>query len=256
MARGKTIKTPAIILRRSDMGEADRLLTLFTPEYGKIRAIARSVRKPTTKAAGHVELYTLVDLMLAEGRDLYMISQAELMEPFLPIQNDLYRIGYASLFAELIDRFTLDDLENRVAYDLLVQGLGWLCEPDIDLRLAARFYELHLLDIMGYAPSLFNCAIGGERLEAVDQFYSVIEGGVVCPDHAAGYVNMSSLHLSVFKIMRHMMRTSWDNVKMLKVTEQHHQDLQRLVHNTLIFLLEKRLQSVDFLRRISHDYEE
>lgn len=255
--RGRTLKTPAVVLRRSNLGEADRLLTLFTPELGKVRAVARGVRKPTSKSAGHVELYSVVDVMLAKGRsDLYVVAQAELLEPFLPLQSDLHRVGYASLFAELIDRFAVDEQANPEAYQLLVDGLGWLCAPEADLRLASRYYEMHLLDTMGYAPSLFFCAKGGDKLDAIDQFYSIIEGGVVCPDHAAGYVNMMPLHLSVFKILRHMMRSSWPNFKVLKITEQQHQDLQTILHHTLFYLLEQRLQSVDFLRRITRRLEQ
>jgi DNA repair protein RecO (recombination protein O) len=253
---GKVFKTSAIILRRSDLGEADRLLTLYTPEFGKVRAVAKGVRKPTARAAGHVELYTLVDLVVAQGRELHIITQADLIEPYLNIQKDLLRIGYASLFAELIDRFAMDDLVNKMAFDLLARGLGWLCEDDIDLKLAARYYEMHLLDVMGYAPSLYQCAMGGEPLEAQDQFYSVVDGGVVCPEHAAGYPNLTPLPLPVFKIMRHFMRTSWDNVKPLKLNPHQHHLLQVLLHNSLIYLLEKRLQSVDFLRKISARMDE
>lgn len=249
--RGRVSKTRAIILRRSDLGEADRLVTLLTEDYGKIRAVAKGVRKPTAKSAGHVELYTLAEVMLSKGRDLYVITQAELLEPFLPLQGDLHRIGYASLFAELVDRFAVDEMEIPEAFELLVNGLYWLSEPQIDLRLVSRYYEMHILNSMGYAPTFFTCAIGGERLKAEDQFYSVIEGGMVCQEHAAGHVNMTPVPLPVFKVLRHMMRSEWETIKVLNIGPLIHHDLQRILHNTIIFLLEKRLQSVDFLRRVA-----
>lgn len=255
-AQSRTYKTQGIILRRSDLGEADRLLTFITPDYGKIRAIAKGVRKPTAKSAGHVELYTLVDMVITQGRDLHIITQAELIEPYLALQNDLKRIGYASLFAELVDRFLIDEMPHKEAFQLLQQGLGWLCEEDIDLKLASRYYELHLLGTMGYAPSLFDCAIGGETLTAEDQFYSVLEGGVVCPEHAAGHINMSPLPLPIFKILRHMMRSSWDAVKILEVPAGYHYQVQTLLHHSLIYLLEKRLQSVEFLRKVSARFDD
>jgi hypothetical protein len=101
-----------------------------------------------------------------------------------------------------------------------------------------------------------NCAIGGERLQPVDQFYSVLAGGVVCPDHAEGHPNMTELPLPVFKILRHMMRSSWETIKILKLSPQQHWLLQHLLHHTLIFLLEKRLQSVEFLRKVSAQFDE
>lgn len=254
--QARTYKTQAIILRRSDLGEADRLLTFITPDRGKMRAVAKGVRKPTAKSAGHVELYTLVELVINQGRDLHIITQAELIEAYLPLQQDLKRIGYASLFAELIDRFTIDEMAHPEAFELLKMGLSWLCEDEIDLKLTSRYYELHLLGTMGYAPSLFDCAIGGEKLTPEDHFYSVLEGGVVCSEHAAGHINMTPLPLPIFKILRHLMRSSWDAVKILQVPPAYHHQLQRLLHNSLIYLLEKRLQSVDFLRRISAQFDD
>ncbi len=254
--RSRVFQTPAIVLRRSNLGEADYLLTVFTPSYGRLRVVAKGVRRPTARASGHVELYTRSDLMLSRGRDLHIVTQAVLQEPFLPLSTDLERIGYASHFAELIDRFSVDEQENRAAYKLLEAGLGWLCESELDLRLAARFYELRLLQVMGYAPSLFVCAISGRTLEAHNQFYSPADGGVVSPEHA--HERMIPLPLDVFKILRHFSRNDWEHVKVLKVRSHQHRILERVLHITLAYLLEQRLQSIAFLRRLAslHTAEE
>ncbi len=249
--RSRVFKTQAIVLRRSNYGEADRLLTLLTPGYGKLRAIAKGVRRPTSRASGHVELYTVVEMVLARGQNLHVVTQAELKEPFLLLTSGLQRIGYASHFAELIDRFSVDDQENRAAYELLVAGLGWLCEQDVDLDLAARFYELKLLDVMGYGPSLFRCAVSGEVLEAEDQFYSAADGGVVSAAFARHHEELIPLPLDVFKILRYFSRTGWENVRTLKVRPHHRRVLARVLHTTLAYLLEQRLQSIAFLRRLS-----
>jgi DNA repair protein RecO (recombination protein O) len=250
--RSRVFKTTGVILRRIDYGEADRLLTLFTPEYGKIRAIAKGVRRPMSKASGHVELYTVVDFVLSRGRNFHIVTQATLDKPFLGLRDDLQRIGYASHFVELIDRFGVDDEENEPAYHLLIAGLEWLSEPDVDLALVARYYELRMLDVMGYAPSLFDCALSGDPLEARDQFYSVLDGGVV----SSRYVNESShvipLPLDVFKILRHFSRNSWDNIQGLKIRPHQHHILEKVLHATLTYLLEQRLQSVAFLRKIKY----
>lgn len=252
--RSRTFKTPAVILRRTDFGEADRLLTLLTPHYGKIRAIAKGARRPTSRSAGHVELYTVVEMVIGEGRNLNIVTQIDLIEPFLALHDDLNRIAYANLFAELIDRFSADNEENAGAYELLVAGLGWLCEPEIDLRLAARYFELRLLEVMGYAPSLFECAVSGEELEAEDQFYSAEDGGVVSASHAVGHSYMISLPLNDFKILRHFSRYQWAEVKNLKLRPENHFKLEQVLHSTIMYLLEQRLQSVAFLKRISNEF--
>lgn len=252
--RGRTFKTRAVILRRSDFGEADRLLTLLTPQYGKIRAIAKGARRPTARSAGHVELYTVAEMVIAEGRNLNVVTQIDLIEPFLALHDELNRIAYANLFAELVDRFSVDSEENPRAYDLLVAGLGWLCESEVDLRLAARYFELRLLGVMGYAPSLFDCAVSGETLQPEDQFYSAEDGGVVSPAYASGHSYMISLPLNDFKILRHFMRYSWSEVKRLKLNPENYFKLEQVLHTTITYLLEQRLQSVAFLKRISIEF--
>lgn len=256
--RSRVYKTQAIILRHLNYGEADLILTLFTPLYGKIRAIAKGSRRPLSKTTGQVELYTLADLVLSRGRDLDIITQAELKEPFLPLRADLERIGYASHFVELIDRFSVDNQENRAAYSLLVSGLQWICEADIDLALAARFYEFKLLEVMGYAPSLVECTISGEKLEPRDHFFSPADGGVVSAHIGAAYSHMLPLSLDVFKILRHFSRSNWEQVKILKPQQRHYRSLERILHANLAYLLEQRLQSIAFLRRLAslHSVEE
>lgn len=248
--RSRVFGTQAVVLRRSNYGEADRLLTLFTPSYGKLRVIAKGVRRPTARASGHVELYTVIETMLARGQNLHVLTQAELKEPFLTLTTSLERIGYASHFAELIDRFAVDEQENRAAYELLVAGLGWLCESNVDLQLAARFYELKLLDVMGYGPSLFRCAISGELLDPADHFYSPADGGVVAAAYAHHHEELIPLPLDVFKVLRHFSRSQWAQVRTLRLTARHQRVLTQVLHTTLAFLLEQRLQSVGFLRRI------
>jgi len=104
-----SIKVEAVVLRHSDYGEADRLLTLYSREQGKLRAIAKGVRKMQSRKAGHLEPFTQVALMLAKGHDMWIVTQAEAIEPLQPLREDLTRIGYAGYVVELLDRFTYEE---------------------------------------------------------------------------------------------------------------------------------------------------
>jgi len=167
----RTFRTDAVVLRRQDFGEADRLLMILTPDHGKFRAVAKGARKPIARKTGHVELFALVDMLIARGRELHIVTQAETKEPFLPLREDLVRATYANHLVELLDRFTVEQDASHAEFDLLVNALGWLC-TDVDPRLAARYYEMRLLGLAGFAPSLHQCAIGQEKLEPQDQFFS------------------------------------------------------------------------------------
>ncbi len=256
MARpDRVFRTDAVILRRQDLGEYDRLLTLFTPHYGKFAAVAKGARKPTGRQSGHVELFTCATMMIARGRDLDVVSQAEMIEPFWPIRENLDCSAYASYIVELLDRFTETEEQNTPLYTLLMDGLGWLSEPGIDLRLVARYYELSLLRLVGFQPDMFHCVAGQEPLEAQAQFFSASEGGAVCPDHAEGNPHVVPLSLGALKVMRFMQTREFDEIRGLNLSEGVHLELERILQSYIMYLLERRLRSVEFIRRLRREAE-
>ena len=169
--RERTYRTEAIVLRRKDFGEADRMLTLFTPERGKLRVVAKGIRKPRSRKAGHLELFTCSRLLLAKGRDLDVITQAETVNAYRPLREDLLRGAYAAYAVELLDRFMPDEQENSELYALLRGALGWICVSP-NLALTARYYELQLLSLAGFQPELRQCVAGGEKIVAEDHYFS------------------------------------------------------------------------------------
>ncbi|MEL7236312.1 MAG: DNA repair protein RecO, partial [Chloroflexota bacterium] len=102
----RAIRTPAIILRRRDFGEADRLLTVLTPYHGKLDLIAYGARKAVSRKTGHVELFTLADMLVNLHKNPGVVSQVEMLEPFLPLRDDLTLGAFAGYVVELLDRFT------------------------------------------------------------------------------------------------------------------------------------------------------
>ena len=171
-SRERSIRVEAVVLRHSDWGEADRLVGLFTRQLGKIRAIAKGVRKMRSRKAGHLEPFTRTSLLLARGRDMFIITQAETIQAHTPLREDLLLVGYTSYVIELLDRFTYEEGENRALYRLLVDTLGRLStEPDPIL--AVRYYEIRLLDLLGFRPQLFTCAHCGKEIIVEDQYFFV-----------------------------------------------------------------------------------
>jgi DNA repair protein RecO (recombination protein O) len=248
----RVFRTDAVILRRQELGEADRLLVLLTPEHGKIRAVAKGVRKPAGRKTGHVELFALVDMLIARGRELYVVTQAETREPFLPLREDLVRGSYANYLVELLDQSTAEQDTSRAEFDLLVHALGWLCTVT-DLRLVARYYELKLLGLAGFAPSLHQCVIGQEELQPQDQFFSPPDGGVICPDHRAGIDRGVPISLSALKTLRYLQTRPWQTVQVLQIGDLLHLELERLMQSYITYALEQRLRSVEFLKRLRRE---
>ena len=249
MSRERLYRTEAIILKRSDFGEADRLLTFFTPYRGKLRAIAKGARKPQSRKSGHLELFSHTRLLLAQGRNLDIVTQAETVEPFLPLREDLLRTSYAYYAAELVDSFTGDEDENRPLFDLLLAAFHWFSHAR-DMALIARFFELRLLALLGYQPQLFQCVNCQTQIEPVINFFHPGEGGVLCPRCGEGRSETSPLSLNALKVLRFLQTHDYDTVRMLRIRSSLHVELESVMLRYLTYILERNLKSVDFLHRL------
>jgi DNA repair protein RecO (recombination protein O) len=251
----RTFRTPAIILKRRDFNEADRLLTVLTPTHGKIDIIAKGARKPTSTKTGHVELFTRADMLINRGRDFGIVNQAEMVMPYLELRDSLQLGAYASYTAELVDRFTgQDDEDQRHLFNLFDDTLRRLCtEPDPLLVL--RYFEVHLLGLVGFQPELNECVAGREPVMPEDQFFSYAEGGVICPRHVVKMGHVIPISMVTLKLLRHIQRSPFSKVRPLTVSAELHEDAERILLGYITYLLERRLQSVDFIRLLQKSNE-
>jgi DNA repair protein RecO (recombination protein O) len=246
--RSHVYRTEAIILRRSDFAEADRLLTLYTPRFGKRRVIAKGVRKTTSRLAGHIELFTRVQLLLAEGRNLDIVTQAQIVAPYRALREDLERISFAYYVAELLDKLTTDEEGQSPAYPLLAETLDGLDAAPAP-ELAVRRFELRLLALLGYRPYLFQCASCQEELtEAADRWTAA--GGMLCPRCAADDPGAVPISLSAFKALRFMQREPLDAVLGLRLSGDLMREIEGLLRMAIRPILERDLKSVQFVNAV------
>lgn len=245
-------KTEALVLRRAEYGEADYLLSLYTPDYGKLQVVAKGARKPTARMTGQVEPCSLLRVVIKRGKvDLHTLGEVQVLEHYLPLREHLERGVMAHHFLELFDQFGAEGESHPSAFALLAQALAWLCDLETDPRLVARYAEFQLLRVMGYEPSLFQCAVSGEELKAEDQFFSIEQGGVVAPAYVAG-LNVIWLRLEIFKVLRHFSRSEWPTIRVLRLDSEHQHDLERILAAYLSYILERRLKSLRVLEDIRH----
>jgi len=247
VSRVRLHRTEAIVLKRHDFGEADRILTLLTPDRGKLSAIAKGVRRIASRKSGHVELFTRTAVLLAEGRNLHVLTQAETIDPYCPIRDDLVRATYAYHVAELVDRFVGEGVESRPAYEQLRLGLESIASAP-DPSLATRYFEVRFLDVLGYRPQLFHCAACGREMMAGDAAFSPEAGGVLCRDCAGGHVDRLALADSAFRAMRFIQTRDWAMVRRIDLTPATRAVLESVMHAYVRHLLERDLKSVELLR--------
>ncbi len=249
--RQRLYRTEAIVLKRRDYGEADRLLTVFTPEHGKLVLLGKGVRKTQSRKAGHVELFTHSTLLVAKGRTWDLVTQAETVDSFLPLRESLLRTSYGYYVAELLDGFTQEQDAHPAMWRLLCETLERLAaSKEETLALAARFYDLHLLMLAGYQPQLFTCVACQAALEPVTNYFSIVDGGALCPRDGEGRIGAEPLALPLFKALRFIQTREWQEVAQLHLSAGLHAELERLLHGYIVYQLERNVRSAAFLRTI------
>lgn len=246
----RSFRVDAVVLRHSDYGEADRLLTLYTRQLGKTRGLAKGARKIASRKAGHIEPFTHVRLQLAKGRDILLITQADTVDAYLPLREDLVLTSQASYVLELLDRFTYEDeIENAALFRLLTDTLSRLSSK-ADPWLVIRYYEIRLLDHLGFRPQLFQCANCGRDILPEDQFFSFSAGGVICPRCAQGLRNIHTISVEALKYLRHFQRSSYAEATRARPDVEVQKETESLMQGYFTYLLERELNTPGFLKRI------
>lgn len=154
----RSYKTEGIIIKRKNFGEADRMLTVFTKNHGKIQIIAKGVRRITSRRSSHIELLNHTSLGVYEGK-IPVLTEAQCINHHSDLKNDLKKAGYAFYICELIDGLLADHQENRIVFNLLQNTLFKLENEENPKALLSRF-EQELLSLLGFWPR--------ERVFAVD----------------------------------------------------------------------------------------
>lgn len=236
----KSYKTSGIILKRSNLGEADRIITAFTSEYGKVKFVAKGVRKINSKMGGTLEPFYLVELLILPGKSLDTLASSNIQEIFLNTQTDLERIKLSSLFSEIIDKTMPDKTPNLEIFELLLECLRQINTPK--LTLIKPFFITNLLMISGLSPELFRCVKCGQDITMNNSFS--VEGGGVVDQKCRPYFNdIINIDNNVIKLWRLTTNQSYRNLEKLVVTDNDLDNLESLSRQFLRHLTNKEFKS-------------
>jgi DNA repair protein RecO (recombination protein O) len=235
-----------VVLRKLDYGEADRIYTLLTREHGKVGAIARGVRRSTSRLAAALELFSVVDVELARGRNLDVVTQVVRL-PGPRIDADLERTAHAGLIAELADRVTEERHPVEGLFELTVTALRDLAlEPEP--RRASAFYMMVALNVLGYAPQLQACASCARPLPEAPAAFSPAAGGFLCVDCAEP--GMHPAPVTALKVLRVMASGGIELYRRLRLDESVLGEVERVLEAQLEYHLDRQLKSLRFLRQM------
>jgi DNA repair protein RecO (recombination protein O) len=242
--------TDAIVLSRFDLGEADRVLTLITPTGGKLKAIAKGVRRPTSKLGGSLEPFAELTVALARGRTFDVVTQVSVAHAWLDLRDSLEATATAWYLAELADR----SLEERHAAEplyLLLRRAYELLDAGMAAGRVARWYEMHLLDELGQRPEVDRCVECDRVLEAAERYRWVPSlGGVLCQRCPGPTHDRVGLSLDALKLLKAYQRLDIEAIAGLRLAVDVERETEAAMRGFVGLALEREARSLAFLDEI------
>ena len=255
MTQPRTYHAVGLTLRKSPVGEADLVASLYSREHGKLDVLARGARRLTSKLMGHFEPLTLVRLSIARGRTLDIVAEAEVVNAFPDVKSDYASVARGLHVAELIDGFSASSASNPQVLELALQTL-----EAIGKRLPAatdghphdlplRYFDLQLLQLSGFLPELYQCVECGDDLEPERHRFAAGAGGALC----AGCITppeivVRPLSLPALKVLRLLHRTeSVDRLPQLNMPATVQREVHSILSETLQYWLDRQLRAESFL---------
>ena len=232
------------------LGDRDRIISLYTQNYGRLRLVARGVRKISSKLSGHLDTFNRVGIAVSSGSTMGVITGGEVIESFNGLKNDLKTTARAFYVAELTDDFAVDESPNKLLYLLVVATLraldnlsqshsktGKVDTTELDMELIMRYFEMNLLIYSGYSPELRTCVVCNKPLIEESNGYSIELGGIVGAACSLQTKSIRLISVPAIKTLRFLSDTNIENLNRLRTNpalmDETQGFLQRFVQNII-----------------------
>lgn len=239
-------RTKGIVLRRRNIGETDRILTIYTENYGKLSALARGVRRTTSKLAGHLEILVESNLHLVQGKSYLIITSAEEKTRFKTIGKLLPQTSTAYYLADLICLLTQDEVPQKEVYNLLFKGLKLL--ETKDHRLLTPAFTINLLTLLGFRPELYQCVVSGEKLSPERLRFSYSQGGLI-DNHVKSMPDVKMINIQTVKLLR-IATGNFELIYRLKIEPEIMTEFIDVVTDYSLHIIQKLPKSTNFFKEM------
>ncbi len=248
----RTYKSKGLVLRQYTLGEADRIISILTPDMGKVRVVAKSVRRPQNKLRGHLDLTNVVEFSASYGRDLDIVTEVRSLDDHPRVRADLSLLSQAVYICELADSFAEERSPSRDLYLLAIVTLDLLAGSE-DVWLVSRWFEARLLEVAGFRPELESCVECGATLEPGDHTLDLAAGGMLCPDcRAFGVGGKARVSESAMRVLRHFQRSRrFRDVGNPNIGKRLKNEVRGIHSRYIRSILERALKSEEFVRRVA-----
>ncbi|MBQ7705519.1 MAG: DNA repair protein RecO [Selenomonadaceae bacterium] len=243
----KSYKIEGVILRTTDFGDANRVVTIFTRDFGKIEVNAYGCRRAKNSLSGALQMFNLISAEVNHGAKLDTIKEADIIKFYPNLTADLEKMSYAALFFEIVNRMTLPKFPEVGVYDLILKTLPTLDERNA--KIAALIGIFQFMEFSGEQLNFFHCVHCGAEIET-DAALSLTDGGAICPNciDAAGDILSypNNLRETVFKIL------NFDWQQHLNFNLKEIDAAEKIILRYVQSIIGKELNAVKFIRQLEN----
>lgn len=256
-----TYKAKSIVLKSYRLGESDKIIRLFSMEHGIISAVAKGACNFKSRFSGRLELFNIIDCEISTGRNLDVISQAEIIEVFRGISSDFFKFNISQIISEITLKTQSEGAPSTNIFRLLYVALREInkCSPDdnITLKKILVFFIAKFLKIMGYVPLFDSCSICGRNIFAQETvpdqkgfMFSIKYGGAICHECRKNVERLLFIDKTCAEILISLFSAKIENIISANVTEKNTDNLLNILENYFIHHMDIRIDSFDYLKKI------
>ena len=219
-------RTSGFIFKKKDRGEANRIFTVYTKDFGKLDLLARAERKITSKLRGGLELFYFSELEFIQGKHYKTLVDAVLIDGFKDLKKDLKTLNVLSKISEVLDSLIKEADPDEKIWDLLIEVFKKLKaeKPEI----VYYYFFWNFISILGYRPELYNCSLCQKKLSPKDIYFNDREAGLACGRCEKPAASTKSINPDAIKIIRIILKKDWPTIKKLKIKKEEMESLKNI----------------------------
>ncbi|NLP47182.1 MAG: DNA repair protein RecO [Epulopiscium sp.] len=248
----QVLKTKGLVLREVEVGESDKIITVFTEEKGKISISAKGARKPRSRFIAGTQVFAYCDFICYKGKNIWNLSQVEVIETFHSLRNDIYTLSYGIYAMELLETIGVENSPSKQLLQLSLHTLWQLAKGDLDPTLVIRIYEWKSMSLSGFTPAVTQCVGCGKEEHFI--YFSIGEGGVLCKecshlDPAADKISNGTLYT-----IHYILASDLKSLFQFQVSDSVLKELSKLSKKFLHYYLDKTFKTMSFIEELKTLY--
>lgn len=242
------INVQGVVLKSINLGDTDKIITIFSDKLGKIDVVAHGTRKAKSPLASSTLPFCYCKFSLYKGKNLYTLSQSQIIDSFQKIIMDLDKLSIGSYLIELVDVLNEKESKNIYILGLLLKSLYLLSESDIDLDLLKVTFEFKIISLVGYQPTVLNCVKCREKSNL--RFFSVLDGGILCDKCFSNKSTVFELTDKEVELLKNIRNIKMEDLRNIKYDKTNLDRLNEILEKHILYYTEKEFNSLKLIREI------